>query len=123
MFLMWGYEGEELTDIEATIEHVKRTNPDIFFTTVSYPIKNTPYFERVRDRVSLPREWESATDRDYIIAGRHSRRYYKFADQWLRNAVAAERAETTDPAEAALRQSEAEAARQGLLAASHERDG
>lgn len=123
MFLMWGYEGEELTDIEATIEHVKRTNPDIFFTTVSYPIKNTPYFERVRDRVSLPREWESATDRDYIIAGRHSRRYYKFADQWLRNAVAAERAETSDPAEAALRLSDAEAARQGLLAASHERDG
>ena len=25
MFLMWGYEGEELQDIEATIEHVKRS--------------------------------------------------------------------------------------------------
>ena len=38
MFLMWGYEGEELPDIEATIEHVKRSDPDVFFTTVAYPI-------------------------------------------------------------------------------------
>ena len=38
MFLMWGYEGEELADIDATIAHVKRSNPDIFFTTIAYPI-------------------------------------------------------------------------------------
>ena len=25
MFLMWGYEGEDLSDIEATVEHVKKT--------------------------------------------------------------------------------------------------
>src|SRR6202166_1329041 len=47
MFLMWGYEGEELEDIEATIEHVKRSNPDIFLTTVAYPIKGTPYCSQV----------------------------------------------------------------------------
>ena len=49
MFLMWGYEGEELQDIEATIEHVKRSNPDIFFTTVAYPIKGTPYYDEVAE--------------------------------------------------------------------------
>src|SRR5262249_48606602 len=38
MFLMWGYEGEELEDIEATAEHVRECKPDVFFTTVSYPI-------------------------------------------------------------------------------------
>src|SRR5262249_6872773 len=43
MFLMWGYDGETLEDIEATIAHVKRANPDIFLTTVAYPIQNTPY--------------------------------------------------------------------------------
>jgi anaerobic magnesium-protoporphyrin IX monomethyl ester cyclase len=47
MFLMWGYEGEEIEDIAATVEHVKLTNPDVFFTTVSYPIKGTPYFDKV----------------------------------------------------------------------------
>ena len=47
MFLMWGYEGEEIEDIEATIEHVKKCNPDIFFTTVAYPIMNTAYYQTV----------------------------------------------------------------------------
>ncbi len=51
MFLMWGYEGEELDDVEATIRHVKKTDPDIFFTTVAYPIKGTPYFSQVAARV------------------------------------------------------------------------
>src|SRR5580704_7645399 len=39
MFLMWGYEGEELEDIAATVDLVCRTNPEIFLTTVSSPIK------------------------------------------------------------------------------------
>ena len=44
---MWGYEGEELSDIEATVHHVSVSNPDIFFTTVSYPIKGTPYYKKI----------------------------------------------------------------------------
>lgn len=122
MFLMWGYEGETLEDIEATIEHVKKAGPDIFFTTVSYPIKNTPYFEAVRDRARLPLAWEEATDRDYVIAGRHSRDYYRHADRWLRQEVAAFRAAPGDPTQAARLRAEAETARSLLLAAAHERE-
>ena len=87
MFLMWGYEGEELGDIEATVEHVKRTNPDVFFTTVAYPIKGTKYFERVKDSVVAESDWAESSDREHRIRGRHSRRYYKFADQLLRSEV------------------------------------
>ena len=29
MFLMWGYEGEEMEDIEATIRHVSKARPDV----------------------------------------------------------------------------------------------
>ena len=39
MFLMWGYEGETCDDIEATVDHVKKANPDVFLTTVAYPIR------------------------------------------------------------------------------------
>ena len=120
MFLMWGYEGETVEDIEATIEHVKEANPDIFFTTVSYPIKNTPYYHQVADRLELTKDWEAATDRDFAIRGRHSRAYYKHADRWLRSEVAAFRLEAADPAEAARKRAEAEAARAALLAASAE---
>lgn len=85
MFLMWGYEGEEIRDIEATVEHVRTCKPDIFFTTVSYPIKGTPYFDKVADRLVSLRPWNQSTDREFQIRGRHSRRFYQFADQLLRS--------------------------------------
>lgn len=91
MFLMWGYEGEELSDIEATISHVKTSDPDIFFTTVAYPIKGTPYFSEVEQRVENAKAWSVGSDRDFRVRGRHSRRYYSFADQLLRNEVELER--------------------------------
>jgi radical SAM superfamily enzyme YgiQ (UPF0313 family) len=97
MFLMWGYEGEDIEDIAATVEHVKASNPDVFFTTVSYPIKGTGYFEKVRDRVSLPIDWSEGSDRDYVVAGRHGKEYYRLADQWLRSEVEASRLEAVDP--------------------------
>jgi anaerobic magnesium-protoporphyrin IX monomethyl ester cyclase len=87
MFLMWGYEGEEMSDIEATVEHVKKSDPDIFFTTVAYPIKGTPYFSEVADRVEGLKLWGEGSDRDFRIRNRHSRQYYRFADKLLRSEV------------------------------------
>jgi anaerobic magnesium-protoporphyrin IX monomethyl ester cyclase len=87
MFLMWGYEGEELQDIEATIEHVKRTDPDIFFTTVSYPIKGTPYYERVAKSLVQLKPWNISSDREITVQGRHSSKFYEFADRLLQDEV------------------------------------
>jgi anaerobic magnesium-protoporphyrin IX monomethyl ester cyclase len=120
MFLMWGYDGEELEDIEATVEQLKKWNPDVFLTTVAYPIKNTPYFEKVFDRALLTKDWSTATDRDFVIEGRHSRTYYGHADRWLRNEIAAHRLKHDNPAEAAMHRAKARQARQSLLAAAHE---
>jgi radical SAM superfamily enzyme YgiQ (UPF0313 family) len=120
MFLMWGYEGETEEDIAATVEHVKTVNPDIFFTTVAYPIKNTPYFQDVADRAVLDTDWEEVTDRDYKLRGRHSRRYYKFADRWLRSEVEAERLRLHDASGADVRLAEAREARRELAAAAGE---
>ena len=96
MFLMWGYEGEELDDIEATIDHVKRTSPDIFFTTVAYPIRGTPYFEEVAERVTSAAPWAEGSDRDFRIRGRHSRKFYQNADQLLRAEVELDRLLSSD---------------------------
>jgi hypothetical protein len=87
--------------VAATVDHVKASNPDIFFTTVSYPIKGTGYFAKVSDRVEMPIAWAEGSDRDYVVAGRHGKDYYKLADQWLRNEVEAFRLESRDPARAA----------------------
>jgi radical SAM superfamily enzyme YgiQ (UPF0313 family) len=104
MFLMWGYEGEDLSDIEATIDHVKACRPDVFFTTVSYPIKGTPYFDKVADRVVSIRPWKDTTDREFKIVGRHSRRFYHHADELLRSEMAPDpEAQRTAAAREALR--------------------
>ncbi len=88
LFLMWGYLGEEWSDIEATIEHVKNSSPDVFLTTVAYPIKGTDYFRDVSPSLQAPEEWQHASDRDYKVRGRHSKLYYRFVDQLLKNEVA-----------------------------------
>jgi anaerobic magnesium-protoporphyrin IX monomethyl ester cyclase len=87
MFLMWGYEGEELEDIEATIEHVKRTDPDVFFTTVAYPIKGTPYYERNATALVQLKPWTQSSDRELLLRGRRSSEFYGFADRLLQNEV------------------------------------
>jgi anaerobic magnesium-protoporphyrin IX monomethyl ester cyclase len=120
MFLMWGYEGETVADIEATIDHVKKSNPDVFLTTVAYPIMGTAYYREVAGRVVLNKDWADATDRDHALKGRHSRAYYKHADQWLKNEVAAFRLEAANPAEAAQKQVAAAQARAAMLAAAGE---
>jgi radical SAM superfamily enzyme YgiQ (UPF0313 family) len=114
MFLMWGYEGETLDDIAATVEHVKKANPDVFFTTVAYPIKNTAYHDAVADRITLEKPWENATDRDYQIRGRRSPDYYKHADRWLHSAVEAQRWRDADPVRAREEQRSAAEAQQAL---------
>jgi anaerobic magnesium-protoporphyrin IX monomethyl ester cyclase len=125
MFLMWGYEGEELDDVEATVQHVKRTNPDIFFTTVAYPIKGTAYFAEVSERVETLKPWNVSSDREFRVRGRHSRRFYSFADRLLRSEVELERMhakpEVDLPAIHRL-QSEAADARAGLHASISEQE-
>ncbi len=119
MFLMWGYEGEGLEDIEATIEHVKVTQPDVFLTTVSYPIKGTPYFDEVAARLLSPRHWSETTDRDLTIRGRQTREFYGYADQLLKNEVALQKTLISshgDSSTAGELRSQVETARQALRA-------
>jgi radical SAM superfamily enzyme YgiQ (UPF0313 family) len=123
MFLMWGYEGEELDDIEATIDHVKKTDPDIFFTTVAYPIKGTPYFAEVANRVENLKPWNVGSDREVRIRNRHSRQFYSFADKLLRTEVELERLRkqsVIDGSAIAELQSKVSDFRAGLAATAHE---
>src|SRR5215471_6491903 len=91
MFIMLGYDGEEETDLEATVEHLKAAGPNTFLTTVAYPIKGTPYYQSVADKIIARRAWEEGSDRDYTVAGRHSPRYYDYATRWMVNEVALHR--------------------------------
>ena len=127
MFLMWGYAGEEIEDIEATIEHVKRSAPDVFLTTVVYPIKGTPYFEEVSHRLVNTKPWAQGSTRDYEIRGRHSRHFYQFANELLRHEIELSRllqgdAQIPDPSRVSELELKIAVARHGLHESSAEVD-
>ncbi len=82
-FIMVGYEGETWDDITSTANHLRDAVPDDVLTTLSYPIKGTPYYEQVADRIIYRRSWEQGSDRDVDIRGRRSRRFYDHAQRWL----------------------------------------
>lgn len=87
MFIMLGYDGEQVSDLEATVDHLKKSAPDVFLTTVAYPIKGTKYFEAVEDNVVSHMAWEEMSDRNYQVNGRFSRRFYDFATRWMVSEV------------------------------------
>lgn len=86
-FIMLGYPGETKEDIKITAEHLKISMPDIFLTTVAYPIKGTPFYSEVESRLISDLAWENHTDRDLDFKGRFSKRFYRYANRYIVNYV------------------------------------
>ena len=124
-FIMLGFEGEGLPDIEATVEHLCDAPPDRLLTTVAYPIKGTEYYRQVADRVRATHRWEEGSDRDLTITGRRSRRFYRHATRWMVSSVALEKERrATRRSYVRMARSFASAAvgRIGMLATQHEKE-
>lgn len=94
MFIMLGYEGETIKALEETVEHLKIANPEIFLTTVAYPIKGTAFYRAVESRILADKSWDERSDRDLTVAGRYSRQFYSFATRWMVNEVGLHQAKT-----------------------------
>jgi anaerobic magnesium-protoporphyrin IX monomethyl ester cyclase len=86
-FIMLGYPGERKQDIVTTARHLIDSNPDIFLTTVAYPIKGTPFFTEVEEKLITDLPWDKRTDRDLDFKGRYSKKFYKHANRYLVNEV------------------------------------
>lgn len=86
-FIMLGYPGEKKQDIYETVNHLKDSNPDIFLTTVAYPIKGTPFFHEVEERILTNLPWDKRTDRDLDFSGRYTKKFYRHANRYLVNEV------------------------------------
>jgi radical SAM superfamily enzyme YgiQ (UPF0313 family) len=86
-FIMLGYPGEKISDIEETVDLLKETLPDIFLTTVAYPIKGTPLFTEVESNITTRVAWDEASDRQLKFSGRYSDTFYKYANRYVVNEV------------------------------------
>ena len=88
---MVGYEGEQDEDLVATVDHIRRSEPDIVLTTTSYPIRGTEYAMEVADRAVNEKPWAIASDRETVVKGRRGSRYYEAARAWIENDAEAHR--------------------------------
>jgi radical SAM superfamily enzyme YgiQ (UPF0313 family) len=86
-FIMVGYPGETEEDIEKTLEHLKKSDPDLFTITVAYPIKGTPLYEEVESNFIHQPEWENSTDRQLDFKRTYTRKYYDYAVRWIYNEM------------------------------------
>ncbi len=96
MFIMLGYDGEQMDDLEATVTCLKAASPNTFLTTLAYPIKGTKYHEAVADRVVPLTAWAQGSDRLQTVAGRRSRRFYRHATRWMVSEVELHRRSEAD---------------------------
>lgn len=86
-FIMLGYPGETEADIEATIDHLAASDPNIFTITVAYPITGTPLFAEVEPHLLNRPDWETSTDRDLDFKRTYPRIYYDYAVRRVVNEV------------------------------------
>ena len=84
---MVGYPGETRSDIEETIKHLKRSQPDHYTITIAYPIKGTPLYMEVENDFTEKINWEQSTDRMIDFKRTHTRRFYEYAIRLIYNEV------------------------------------
>jgi len=82
-FLQFGYPGEGLKEIEQTIKLVRSTKPDDIGVSVSYPLPNTAFFDRVGEQLGEKRNWVHSGELSMMFRSAYSTEFYRS----LRNAL------------------------------------
>jgi radical SAM superfamily enzyme YgiQ (UPF0313 family) len=82
-FILLGYPDESTADIRKTINLLKETKPDVFGTSVAFPMKGTQFYERVEQRIMPDENWSSRNQNKLLFKGKYPRLYYWFAVRWL----------------------------------------
>ena len=75
-FLQFGYPGEGWNEIEETISLVRATRPDDIGVSLSYPLPNTPFYERVRQELGQKRNWTDSDDLCVMFRAAYTDRFY-----------------------------------------------
>jgi radical SAM superfamily enzyme YgiQ (UPF0313 family) len=76
-FVMFGYPGETVEDVEATVDMVLEVAPESISTTVAYPIRGTPLHDQVRDLMTS-RQWSQSDDVEVVFRNRYPARFYRW---------------------------------------------
>jgi len=76
-FVQFGYPGEALSDIEKTIQLIRRTQPDAIGVSVSYPLPGTAFYDRVYRQMDKKTNWEDSEDLSMMFKGAYQSDFYR----------------------------------------------
>ena len=85
-FLQFGYPGETWKEIRQTIALVRATRPHDIGVSVSYPLPNTRFYEKVKAELGHKRNWTDSDDLCAMFAAEYKDDFYHA----LRDALHAE---------------------------------
>ncbi|MEX2231739.1 MAG: radical SAM protein [Cyclobacteriaceae bacterium] len=76
-FLQFGYLGENLQDIQATIQMVLELMPDDLGISVSYPLPGTKFYDKVVGQLSEKKNWSDSDDLAMMFESTFNKEYYR----------------------------------------------
>ncbi len=86
-FIMIGYPGEEISDINKTIDMLKKLEPDYCGSAVAFPIKGTEFYKSVEDKIITKLEWKQRNENRLAFKGRYPKMFYWFAIRLINNVL------------------------------------
>ncbi|MES2776327.1 MAG: radical SAM protein [Bacteroidota bacterium] len=76
-FLQYGYLGEMAEDIELTLKMVQQLMPYNIGISVSYPLPNTGFYEKVKAQLQTKQNWTDSHDLAMMYKGSFSPEFYR----------------------------------------------
>jgi anaerobic magnesium-protoporphyrin IX monomethyl ester cyclase len=97
-FLQFGYPGESWDELKRTVNLVRETRPDDIGVSLSYPLPNTRFYERVQEQLGAKRNWSDSADLCVMFKGAYTDQFYRSirdalhdeVDSWKHGAPSAE---------------------------------
>lgn len=77
LFLQYGYIGETITDIDKTLTMVKALMPHDIGISVSYPLPETGFYEKVKAQLQSKQNWTDSDDLAMLYNATYSQQFYK----------------------------------------------
>lgn len=84
-FLQFGYLGETLNDIKATLNMMLQLMPDEIGISVSYPLPGTNFYENVKGMLKEKQNWTDSDDLAMMFKSTFSPRFYKILHRYVHN--------------------------------------
>lgn len=76
-FIQFGYLNETKEDINLTIKMIQDLLPDNIGVSVSYPLPETPFYEKVKEDLKVKANWTDSDDLAMMFQGTFNSKFYK----------------------------------------------